>query len=54
MKKKLEECKICKGTGEYKDSADDMFGNTITFYNPCEYCEGEGKVEKGNNLSWLK
>jgi DnaJ-class molecular chaperone len=51
--KKLEECKYCKGEGEYLDSFDDMWGNNTQFWATCEFCEGEGKVKEGENPSWL-
>jgi DnaJ-class molecular chaperone len=43
----LEECQDCKGTGEFLEEYDDMWGNTSKFWITCYYCEGEGKIEKG-------
>lgn len=46
MRENRVECPYCEGDGMVMDWADDMFGNTMSFWTGCEYCDGEGKVSK--------
>lgn len=40
-----EICNMCEGEGEYKNGFDDAFGNTTSFVQCCESCEGTGIVD---------
>lgn len=44
--KEMVKCPYCEGDGEVKDWADDILGNTTSFYHTCDCCEGEGELTK--------
>ncbi len=46
-------CPDCEGDGQVKDWADDMYGNTTSFWHMCECCEGEGVVPQ-KDYDWIK
>lgn len=46
MKKiKTEICHVCNGAGKYENGADDIYGETITWIEFCEYCDSTGFIE---------
>jgi DnaJ-class molecular chaperone len=46
VKTNVKECIACNGRGEVLMQADDMWGNTTSYWETCYLCHGEGVLEE--------